>query len=165
MKQGKLPEINIEPTQQDKIIDALSMVLLAFLFLLPLLFYSQLPERMPSHFNAAGEPDAYSSKSSIWIMPVVGLITYFIFTFVHKMDPSNFSYPTRITPENAESKYRNTLQLLRWTKLVIMVLFVYLVWMSIRIGLGSAAGLHTWFIWAFLAAMLIPIIYFGFIKK
>ena len=165
MKQEKLPDIVIEPTQQDKIIEGLALVFLAALFVLPLLYYNQLPERMPIHFNAAGEPDGYSDKNSIWLLPAVGLFTFLLFTFVNKMKPSNFNYPTKITPENAESKYRNTLLMLRWMKLAIMILFVYLVWMSIQVGLGEAEGLHPWFIWVFFAGVLVPVVYFGFIKK
>jgi uncharacterized membrane protein len=38
--------------------------------------YGQLPERMPSHFNLQGEPDAYASKSEFlkaWLLAMVVL--------------------------------------------------------------------------------------------
>ena len=165
MNQEKLPDIEIEPTQKDKIIDAFALLFLALLFLLPLAYFSYLPDRIPTHFNAAGQPDDYGGKNSIWLLPGVGLFTYLMFSYINKMKPSNFSYPTKITPENAASKYRNTLEMLRWMKLLLMVLFLYLVWMTIQAGLGNTAGLHSWFIWVFLAAVAVPIVYFGFIKK
>ena len=164
MGMEKLPKIEIAPTQQDKIVEAISIVGLTVLFLLPVLFYNQLPERIPIHFNAAGEPDGYSGREGIWLLPGIGLVLFVLLTAINR-SPETFNYPTKITPENAESKYRNAMQMIRWMKLMVLVMFIYLTWMMVQVGLGKTEGLHTWFVWVFITVITGIVVYFGFIKK
>ena len=37
--------------------------------------YPELPERIPIHFNAAGEVDGWGKKGMIWTLPLIGLFT------------------------------------------------------------------------------------------
>lgn len=164
MGKGKLPKIEIIPTQQDKIVEALSIVGLTVLFLLPLLFYNQLPERIPIHFNAAGDPDGYSGREGVWLLPGIGLVLFILLTAINR-SPETFNYPTKITLENAESKYRNAMQMIRWMKLIILVMFIYLTWMMVQVGLGKTESLHSWFVWVFITVIMGTVVYFGFIKK
>ncbi len=58
----------------------------------PLLYlaasWGQLPEIVPTHFNAAGEPDGFSSKSSLaGILVFLLLPTTLLVAFVPKLDP------------------------------------------------------------------------------
>lgn len=63
------------------IITALSFVLAAY-------FYPQMPERLASHWNAAGEVDGYMGKgAALFLMPVLSLIILVVFLIVPKMDP------------------------------------------------------------------------------
>lgn len=50
--------------------------------------WGQLPPEVPTHFNAAGEPDDYSSKSSLFlIMGFVTLPTNLLIRFLPALDP------------------------------------------------------------------------------
>lgn len=57
----------------------LQIVVLAIAFLFIVLFaftgslYSRLPETIPTHWNYKGEPDAFGSRASVWIMPVLSI--------------------------------------------------------------------------------------------
>ncbi len=67
-------------------IDYLILGATFFLFLASLIYigmeYSNLPETVPSHFNAQGEVDSYESKSILWIVTgifgVVAVGLYFL---------------------------------------------------------------------------------------
>lgn len=164
MKKNHLPDdYRIEPTQSDKILETIALISLVAMIALPILYWNQLPEKMPIHFGATGKPDAWAGKASVWLLPAVGVFVYLLMTFISKK-PSNFNYPTKVTPENAERKYRDAVAMIRWMKVSILVMFVYMVFMGIQTGLGNADGFGTFFIVVFLAAVLGPIFHFGFRK-
>lgn len=74
---------------------ALRHILVVIFTLLPGIYaaiqWSNIPDTIPVHFNAAMQPDRYGSKMSIWffvaIMSGVTLLTYLLVTNLHKIDP------------------------------------------------------------------------------
>lgn len=55
-------------------------------FLLPLLYYGDLPDQIPQHFNFAGEADIWGSKEIIWGIPLVNLFLFALIAFsIHKI--------------------------------------------------------------------------------
>jgi uncharacterized membrane protein len=61
---------------------------LAACWLIPLFFNSTLPNTIPTHFDAAGHPNGYSSRAGIWGLPVVVTFVYIILTAVNKISPT-----------------------------------------------------------------------------
>jgi uncharacterized membrane protein len=65
------------------------LVLLVCVWLIPLYAYQSLPDTIPVHFNASGEPDSYAAKSSFsfWVMPLVatvmGIIALVLLRYPH----------------------------------------------------------------------------------
>ena len=56
-------------------------------------FYNQLPETIPIHWNIQGEPDDFASKTwAAWLMPSIGLICLFLFPLLAKIDPHFKNY-------------------------------------------------------------------------
>ncbi|NBO57511.1 MAG: DUF1648 domain-containing protein [Chitinophagia bacterium] len=57
--------------------------------------YPSLPYRIPTHFNASGEADAWGHKSSIFLLPsimgVTSIIVYFILSNIKKLDPKRYA--------------------------------------------------------------------------
>ena len=57
--------------------------------------YPSLPDTIPTHFNASGEADAWGSKDSIFMLPiimgVVSLLVFFTLTNVRKLDPKRYA--------------------------------------------------------------------------
>lgn len=69
--------------------------LLPILFYLP--FYHQLPDMIPSHFNAAGQADAFMPKTIAIIFPSVLLAGVEVLgAFAMKTDPKNYNYPRQL---------------------------------------------------------------------
>lgn len=63
-------------------------ILVALAFIEGLWAYSRLPEKVASHWNAQGQVDAYSSKSSgAFTMPIIILVVYLLLLVLPKIDP------------------------------------------------------------------------------
>ena len=63
-------------------------ILLVLPFIWIALYWNQLPAELPSHWNAAGEVDNYSSKGFIvFLMPVIAIFTYLLLLAVPYIDP------------------------------------------------------------------------------
>jgi len=59
-----------------------------FSFLTGLYFYPQMPDKIASHWNAAGVVDGYMSKFlGLFLMPFVSLVMALLFTWLPKIDP------------------------------------------------------------------------------
>ncbi|HUW71869.1 MAG TPA: SdpI family protein [Candidatus Humimicrobiaceae bacterium] len=57
-------------------------------FLVGVYFYSQMPERMASHWNAQGEVDGYMSKGrGLFFMPLMSAGLLLLFLIIPKIDP------------------------------------------------------------------------------
>jgi uncharacterized membrane protein len=64
------------------------IVMIALAFLVGLALYSQMPDPMPSHWNAAGEVDGYMSKFwGLFLMPLISLGFFLMFLAIPKIDP------------------------------------------------------------------------------
>ncbi len=67
-------------------------LILVLLLLVPYVylatFWNQLPEQVPTHFDADGNPDDYSSRYFLLFLPAgVGIITYLVLRIIPILDP------------------------------------------------------------------------------
>ncbi|MGY6742005.1 MAG: DUF1648 domain-containing protein [Cecembia sp.] len=139
------PIIKLQWSAMDKIMEGLGFLALVLLLVLPIYFYPELPDRIPRHYNVSGQVTAYWGKGMIWMMPIMGLITYAGLFFLNKV-PHVFNYPTAITPENAEKQYRGATRMMRTLNLTIVFIFLYLTYSTIQTSLGVQEGLSEFFI-------------------
>lgn len=96
-----------------------------------LVAYPTLPEVVPTHFNFAGEPDAWGEPwnalvlAGVWLLLAVGLA-------VLSRHPRIFNYPVPLTEENAQRLYREGERLMVWTGLACGL--------TLGAGVGSMLG-------------------------
>jgi uncharacterized membrane protein len=112
--------------------------------------YSALPETIPSHFNSFGTPDGYGSKTSIIALPLIGVVLFFLLSFINKLPRKFINYPYKITLENEERQHKNTIMMLAFLRTLLTLMFSYLTYYSIQTGLGKAEGLGSHFTLIFL---------------
>lgn len=153
------PKIKVKPNTFDKCIEILSWVALLLMWGVVLWFYEGLPETIPTHFNAAGEPDAWGDKPVLFILPGMASLLFLLISLVGFF-PHKFNYSIEITAENAAFQYLNALRMMRVLKLAVVILFLFILVMTIRTAFGKAEGLGWWFILAVLVLNIGPIIYF-----
>ena len=87
------PKLKIELTTVDKATELIGIIGLLTLIALPIYFFDKLPETIPRHFGANGEPDGFSGKGIIWTLPIIGIVMYVGMFWLNKIS-SYFQLPT-----------------------------------------------------------------------
>ncbi|MFA5991675.1 MAG: SdpI family protein [Candidatus Doudnabacteria bacterium] len=71
-----------------------ALLILAVAWLAGWYFYMHFPDRVVTHWNFAGTPDSWGSKTTnAWAMPGVLTGMYLLFTFLPLVDPRKDRYP------------------------------------------------------------------------
>ena len=76
-------------------------------------------------------------------MPIISLVLNTALYFLNKK-PHLFNYVDKITAENAEENYRSSIKIMRFTGLVISILFLIITYQTIRLGLSGAKKTPVW---------------------
>ena len=153
------PKIKLIPTSVDKLVDLLGWIILLALWALTITHYSTLPDTIPTHFNAAGEADGFGSKASIIGLPFIATLLFIGLTVLNRY-PHIFNYPSPVTQDNALRLYTLATRMLRYLKLILVVVFGGIGFMTVQHATGKAAGLGVWFLPLTLVLTFIPLIYF-----
>ena len=142
---SKQPKIHVPPEPIDIWITRAAFGILLLMFGTAAYYFNQLPERIPIHFNVKGDPDGYGSKNMIWALPILSTVMFLGMWKVSSI-PHLYNYQGKITEENAEHQYRMASRMMRVLNLTIMIMFCYMVWISIRVALGNSGGLGSFFL-------------------
>lgn len=128
-----------------KVLDISSIVLWLISITLIIINFAELPEKIPSHYNFAGNADAWSTKTFIFFMPVLGLLIWLILhylvsnpnidKYIHV--PSLYDQPNKAQIENAKL-------LIYFIKFEMMALFTFLVIKDLYTALGMPFKLGVW---------------------
>ncbi|MBK9335038.1 MAG: DUF1648 domain-containing protein [Lewinellaceae bacterium] len=151
MSKEKRPRIALEMTPHDWLLEGLAAAAFLFLLVVPAVYYADLPDTIPQHFNARGEADDFGPKVRLWLLPGLGVLIYAKMTILNRY-PHIFNYTVPITADNAERQYRMATQLIRVLKVFVMSLFAYLIWGTIQIATSRAETLSEWLLWFMLGA-------------
>lgn len=156
---SKNPKIQIPKDKLDKTLEWLALIGLVVMIIAPIVSMGYLPEKIPIHFNASGQPDGYGSRISILGIPLLGTFLYAMLTWMNKF-PHTFNYPVDITPENAAHQYRIALRMTRTLKAIIIPTIAFLCCQTIWVALGKSDGLGKGFLPLFLIAIFGSMAYF-----
>ncbi|NJN42526.1 MAG: DUF1648 domain-containing protein [Flammeovirgaceae bacterium] len=155
------PKMKIELTRLDWGLEIIGLAGVISMITISLINYQNLPEIIPIHFNALGEPDGYSDKAVLWIVVACALGLYILLTILQNY-PHKFNYLIDITKENGERQYRNAILMIRTIKTVITINFLYLTYATIQVSIGKLSGLGTYSLAIFLVTILGSISLFGY---
>lgn len=151
---AKENQLKIEPEQTpaDRILEGVAAAALIVLLILPALYYGELPESIPTHFNAAGEADDYGDKWTILLLSFISLAIYALLTFINSR-PYILNFPVKITPENTERQYRLATRFIRILKAGITGMFAYISWAVMEGALSGRPSLGAGFMWFVIAGV------------
>ncbi len=153
------PKLKLNLTTTDKVIELFGWICLIGIWILTSSNYYSLPETIPIHYNGTGEADGFGKKWNILTLPIVSSTLFIGLTILNKY-PHVFNYPSTITQENALRQYTNATRLIRFLKLVIVIIFGLIVFKTIQNANGNADGLGAWFLPLTFGLMFIPMIYY-----
>ena len=153
------PKIKLIPTTRDKLVEILGLLILIALWGYTISHFSNLPETIPTHYNAAGEADDFGGKTSIIRLPIIATLLFIGITVLNQY-PHIFNYPTTITQDNALRIYTLATRMLRYLKLVFVTIFGGITFKTIQTASGESSGLGGWFLPLTAGLIFIPLIYF-----
>jgi uncharacterized membrane protein len=123
-----------------KLLQLISLLALAALWLLTwqaLHGSTPLPTRIPTHFDIAGNPNAWGSAgNSLFILPAVATAVFLLIGLV-SLNPASFNYPVRITPQNRERLQSLALQLIACIQAestILLAILQYSILQAFRAG-------------------------------
>ena len=98
--------------------------------------YPLLPDRIPAHFGFSGEADAWGNKSGLLLQSGIVLVLYIGLSILNRF-PYIFNYPVEITPDNFRRQYRMARTLLNILKLSSVLLFLGILYTTLRHAYGQ----------------------------
>lgn len=120
--------------------------------ILMIVMWPQVPDRVPTHFNFAGEADAYGGKGALIGLCVLAWVMFIGLTILMKF-PNTWNIPVKVTAENRARLYGITKGMLEVTKFLVVLLMVVLL-----VGITIAAQIPKFLMMALVAAILLAII-------
>ncbi|NUN09760.1 MAG: DUF1648 domain-containing protein [Ignavibacteriaceae bacterium] len=156
----KRPVIKTDFTTMDIILLAVNILTLIFVWTYIVFVYNELSQNIPTHFGFDGKADATGPRSTLFLLPAIAL-GMSILLWAISFYPHTFNYAVKITEENAPYQYRLGVNLVRWTSVIICLLFTYITYITISTARGESGGFGGWFIPGFMGITTIMlIIYF-----
>ena len=159
MTSEERPKLKIQLSPTDKVLELLGWGVLLALWAWTGTSFSNLPDTIPTHFNAAGEADGFGSKASIIGLPVIATLLYIGLTLLNRV-PHIFNFPTPVTEDNALKQYTNATRMIRYLKLILVFVFAGISYQTIQQANGTGEGLGLWFLPLTLVLIFVPLIYF-----
>lgn len=146
------PRVRIDKSIWQKMFDVVGITFLLLGFLYVLLEWSNVPARVPIHFNVRGESDLWGPKPFILFLPLMGVILWFGLALLERY-PHVYNYLVPITRGNAALQYRSAVILIRFLKNTIAIMFAYLTVESVQLAKEMESGLGEWALPIFLTVI------------
>ncbi len=156
---AKQPKVNPPVTQREKLFDKLTIATLLAMLVVAAIYYPQLPQEIPIHFNGKGEPDGFGNKMTLWLVPLIGLGVSLPMFYLYKI-PHTYNYMTKITPENAAYEYQRAREMLRMTNFSMALVFFVVTTMICYSAMNGNAGSGPWLIIVILILAFAPMIWY-----
>lgn len=150
------PILKLEKTALDWVLEiaGAAAIVVTVALLIP---YGDLPDRIPRHFGASGQPDAWGGRSLLMWLAGISVLLYAGLTVLSRF-PHRYNYPGPITAENAAQQYRLAGRLLLYIKATVAWVFAYIIHGTIQTARGHADGLGAGFLPVILGVTVVPIV-------
>ena len=133
----------------------LCIIVLAALVIFTIFAWKDIPDQIPTHYDFAGNPDAYGGKASALILPILAVVMYIIMTFTERF-PKAWNTGVEVNERNMEFIYNEIKDMLVTIKLMITLLFAFISYFTL-----TMASLPVWLMPVFMVVIFAPIIKYG----
>lgn len=134
-------------------LNILSVIICVASVILPMIFWKQIPEIIPTHFNAFGEPDAHGNKS------ILILIFFGEFITLGSMLFANVLIKMTSSSQNSTNTEKLTAQIIRpmlsVLNFVLVLMFAYMIYCS-----ATCRSMGKWFLAAVLLGTFLPLVFY-----
>lgn len=128
--------------------------------------YTNLPDRIPTHFDVSGNPDSWGSKNYLLLYPGFQALFLVISSVVYRY-PNYMNIPGTIALKYLTKKIRERecMKIIRDILLIVMglvsFLMFYLAGENLEVAKGLAMSMNLIPVWIILACLIPPIVYYA----
>lgn len=144
--------------------DLLTLLGIVTAVALVIIYWPQLPERIPHHFGPGGEPDAWGGKEVLIVGPIIALFVASVLTAVMK-SPAKLNYPVKISEENAERQYRMGHTFLLIVRTEIAWIGAAVVWEMVHAAMRGTSTFGTTLLPIFFAILIGTIVVYFLLAR
>ena len=141
--------MKIKNNKIDILVEVICLVMLVGVTIYLGINWSSLPDKIPAHYDFAGNIDRWGKKGELLIVPIMSWFLYVMITGVEQI-PSIWNTGVKVTAENRYRVYRVLKYMVKSIKLIMVVDFSYMTIHSLR-----GQSLPGWF------TLLFMVILFG----
>jgi len=131
--------MKIKNSLADIIMEVLGLVMLIGTPLYLVIRWPSIPDKLPMHYNFAGEIDRWGGKGEILFLVVMVWILYLMISLVEHF-PSVWNTGVQVTPENRMRVYRTLKYMVKTLKLAMTLVFTFLIFNTV-----AGIPLPEWF--------------------
>jgi uncharacterized membrane protein len=113
-------------------IEIIALLILVGMFVYPMVMWGSMPDKLPMHYNGAGEINRWGSKYEIIILPFISVFLYLLLTIV-VFFPSSWNIPVTVTDRNRDKVYRCLRSMVVLMKAEVMAAFFYITYNTIQV--------------------------------
>lgn len=154
------PRNQVPNPMEEGIHRSLPLAAMILAFAMVALYYGDLPDRIPIHWNGRGEIDGYGDKIMVWILPAINLGLFWFMGLISKSGYQWFNYPVKVTEGNAAEQHRIALATVAVTRTICCLLFAYITYAMVRSAVTDTNVFSMPVMVAFLLALFGAIIYY-----
>ena len=145
--------MKINNNKIDILMEVLCLVLLVGVTIYLGINWSSLPNKIPAHYDFAGNIDRWGKKGELLIVPIMSWVLYVMITGVEQI-PAIWNTGVKVTVENRYRVYRVLKYMVKSLKLIMVVDFSYMTIQSL-----SGQSLPGWFTLLFLVIIFGDLIF------
>lgn len=141
-----------------KILQRITFVIGILSIVLPVIFWSKIPEEIPSHYGASGVADNYSDKGILILLFFVTVLLMGMMSIAAYVVKTNAT--SKYAKETEKSQLDTVYPMLILMNFAIQCMFAYIIFCC-----AASRNLGSWFFIVMLIVVFVPLIYFPFRKK
>jgi uncharacterized membrane protein len=134
-------------------LEVLSLLALLAQLIYLRLRWSSLPEKIPMHFGITGKPDRWHGRWSLLLFAAISIGLYVTMTIVSGTFQQLMG---RQSSDAGEALF------IAWLKTVMLLMFGFCVWTSIRVATGQAERMNVIAVILFVLAAMAPALLRGY---
>lgn len=110
----------------DRVVEGVTVSVLLAITVVFLFRYPSVDDKVAMHYDVMGNIDRMGDKSGVFFFFGILILVYAGMTFVQRF-PHSFNYLVEITEENAKRQYTTAVKMIRWLKLMMVILFSFII--------------------------------------
>lgn len=148
--------MKVKTTIADIVLESLTLFMMAGSAVYLFVIWSSVPDKLPMHYNFAGEIDRWGGKGELFILILFNWILYLVATGVEKV-PQIWNTGVKVTEENQYWIYRTLKYMIKTLKLIIVFIFTFLILTTV-----AQRNLPGWFTFVSLVLVFGDLAFWGF---